>query len=119
VAPGNWIFTHGGRKATGIDAIDKRGAPDQLGAGELLVPPAWMAMARRRAMTGTDAQNCRQCRRPVIASGGVGNLDHLVEGVTQGPCQRGSGGQHLPLWQTFHCAGAWRAAGGRIAGAGQ
>jgi cyclase len=82
---GRWeIFTHGGRKATGIDAIEHAIRLAELGAGELLVTSmdgdgtkAGYDLALTRAIA--DAVSV-----PVIASGGVGTLDHLVEGVTEG-----------------------------------
>jgi cyclase len=85
VESGRWeIFTHGGRKPTGIDAIEHALRLTQLGAGELLVTSmdgdgtrAGYDLALTRAIA--DAVSI-----PVIASGGVGNLDHLVDGVTQG-----------------------------------
>ena len=85
VEPGRWeIFTHGGRKATGIDAIEFALTVEAKGAGEILLT----SMDRDGTREGfnipltraiSDAVNI-----PVIASGGVGNLDHLVEGVTEG-----------------------------------
>jgi cyclase len=78
------IFTHGGRKPTGIDALDHALRLAELGAGELLVTSmdgdgtkAGYDLALTRAIA--DAVSI-----PVIASGGVGTLDHLVEGVTIG-----------------------------------
>ncbi|MGN6356868.1 MAG: imidazole glycerol phosphate synthase subunit HisF [Novosphingobium sp.] len=78
------IFTHGGRKETGIDAVEHAIRLAELGAGELLVTSmdgdgtkAGYDLALTRAIA--DAVSV-----PVIASGGVGTLDHLVEGVTQG-----------------------------------
>lgn len=78
------IFTHGGRKATGIDAVEHAIRLAELGAGELLVTSmdgdgtkAGYDLALTRAIA--DAVSV-----PVIASGGVGTLEHLVEGVTQG-----------------------------------
>jgi cyclase len=85
VSPGKWeIFTHGGRKATGIDAIEFAKLVASKGAGEILLT----SMDRDGTRDGynlpltraiSDAVNI-----PVIASGGVGNLDHLVDGVTKG-----------------------------------
>ncbi|MBB3953592.1 imidazole glycerol phosphate synthase subunit HisF [Novosphingobium sediminicola] len=85
VAPGKWeIFTHGGRKATGIDAIEHAVRLTELGAGELLVT----SMDGDGTQAGYDLELTRKIADsvgiPVIASGGVGNLDHLVEGVTKG-----------------------------------
>jgi imidazole glycerol-phosphate synthase subunit HisF len=78
------IFTHGGRNATGIDAVDFAREVVSLGAGELLVT----SMDRDGMKTGYDVGLTRAIADavsvPVIASGGVGNLDHLVAGVTEG-----------------------------------
>ncbi|MBO9725212.1 MAG: imidazole glycerol phosphate synthase subunit HisF [Novosphingobium sp.] len=85
VAPGKWeIFTHGGRKATGIDALEHAVKLADYGAGELLVT----SMDGDGTQNGYDLELTRLIAEsvsvPVIASGGVGNLDHLVAGVTQG-----------------------------------
>jgi cyclase len=85
VAPGRWeVFTHGGRRATGIDAVDFARTVAARGAGEILLTSmdrdgtrAGFNLALTRAIS--DAVTV-----PVIASGGVGTLDHLVEGVTIG-----------------------------------
>lgn len=78
------IFTHGGRKPTGIDAVEHALKLAELGAGELLVT----SMDRDGTKIGFDLELTRAIADavdvPVIASGGVGNLDHLVEGVTKG-----------------------------------
>ena len=84
-APGKWeIFTHGGRRATGIDAIEHALNLTKLGAGELLVT----SMDRDGTRDGYDLALVRtiadQVSVPVIASGGVGNLDHMVEGIRDG-----------------------------------
>lgn len=85
VAPGIWeIFTHGGRKETGIDAIEFARKVAALGAGEILLT----SMDRDGAKSGYDIALTRAIADavpvPVIASGGVGNLDHLVEGIRDG-----------------------------------
>lgn len=85
VAGGGWeIFTHGGRKTTGIDAVEHAIRLAQLGAGELLVT----SMDGDGTQAGYDLELTRTIADavsvPVIASGGVGTLDHLVEGVTKG-----------------------------------
>ena len=85
VSPGHWeIYTHGGRKPTGIDAVTHARDLAARGAGELLVT----SMDRDGTRDGYDLALTRTIADvvsiPVIASGGVGNLDHLVEGVTEG-----------------------------------
>jgi len=85
VSPGQWeIFTHGGRTPTGIDAIDYAKQAASLGAGEILLT----SMDRDGTRVGFDIELTRKIADaisvPVIASGGVGTLDHLVEGVRDG-----------------------------------
>ncbi|HXY57507.1 MAG TPA: imidazole glycerol phosphate synthase subunit HisF [Methylocystis sp.] len=82
---GHWeIFTHGGRRATGIDAVNYAREVAALGAGEILLT----SMDRDGARNGFDIELTRAVADavniPVIASGGVGNLDHLVAGVRDG-----------------------------------
>ena len=84
-APERWeIFTHGGRKPTGIDAVAFAQEVVALGAGELLVT----SMDRDGTKAGYDLALTRTIAdavpAPVIASGGVGTLDHLVAGVHEG-----------------------------------
>lgn len=78
------IFTHGGRKPTGIDAIDYAREVVALGAGEILLT----SMDRDGTKAGFDIELTRAVSDavpvPVIASGGVGTLDHLVDGVKEG-----------------------------------
>jgi cyclase len=83
--PGRWeIFTHGGRHPTGLDAIAYAAEVVGLGAGEILLT----SMDRDGTRQGFDIALTRAIADavtvPVIASGGVGNLDHLVEGVRDG-----------------------------------
>jgi cyclase len=85
VAPGRWeIFTHGGRKPTGIDAIDYAREVVSLGAGEILLT----SMDRDGTKSGYDIALTRKIADavtvPVIASGGVGTLQHMVEGIRDG-----------------------------------
>ncbi len=78
------IFTHGGRNATGIDAVDWARRMVQYGAGEILLT----SMDRDGTKQGFNLPLTRAVADavtvPVIASGGVGNLDHLVEGIRDG-----------------------------------
>ena len=83
--PSRWeIFTHGGRKGTGIDAVEWARRMTDYGAGEILLT----SMDRDGTRDGFDLELtrtiCETVDVPVIASGGVGNLQHLAEGVTQG-----------------------------------
>jgi len=85
VSPGKWeIFTRGGRKPTGLDAVDYAREVVALGAGEILLT----SMDRDGTKSGFDVALTRAVADavpvPLIASGGVGNLDHLVAGVTEG-----------------------------------
>ena len=81
----NWeIFTHGGRKATGIDAVEWAQRMAGFGAGEILLT----SMDRDGTKSGFDIALTKAVAGtvtiPVIASGGVGSMDHLVEGVKDG-----------------------------------
>lgn len=83
--PGKWdVFTHGGRNDTGLDAIEWAKRMESLGAGEILLT----SMDRDGTKSGFDLALTRQVadsvRIPVIASGGVGTLDHMVAGITEG-----------------------------------
>ena len=83
--PKRWdIFTHGGRTPTGIDAVEWARKMVEFGAGELLLT----SMDRDGTKIGFDLELtraiCDAVTVPVIASGGVGNLEHLAEGVTKG-----------------------------------
>ncbi len=85
VSPGKWeIFTHGGRKATGIDAVEFARLAAHNGAGEILLT----SMDRDGTRAGFNIPLTRAISDavdiPVIASGGVGTLDHLVAGVREG-----------------------------------
>ena len=84
-SPGTWeVFTHGGRKNAGIDAIAWAREVEQLGAGEILLT----SMDRDGTKVGFSLPRTRAIAdavgSPVIASGGVGNLQHLADGVTEG-----------------------------------
>lgn len=84
-APGRWeVFTHGGRTATGLDAVEFARTVEAKGAGEILLT----SMDRDGTQDGYDLALTRAVSDaveiPVVASGGVGALDHLVEGVRDG-----------------------------------
>ena len=84
-APAKWeIFTHGGRSPTGIDVVDYAREVVGLGAGELLLT----SMDRDGTKAGFDLELTRTVADavsvPVIASGGVGTLDHMVDGIREG-----------------------------------
>ncbi len=83
--PGSWqVFTHGGRRPTGLDVLEWARRVEQLGAGEILLT----SMDRDGTRAGFDLALTRAVSDavsiPVIASGGVGTLEHLAEGVTEG-----------------------------------
>jgi cyclase len=83
--PARWeVFTHGGRKATGLDAVAWARRMAAYGAGEILLT----SMDRDGTKSGFDLELTRTVSDavpvPVIASGGVGNLQHLADGVTAG-----------------------------------
>ncbi|MBV1900997.1 MAG: imidazole glycerol phosphate synthase subunit HisF [Kordiimonadaceae bacterium] len=85
VGPEKWeVFTHGGRTATGLDAVEYAKEVARLGAGEILLT----SMDRDGTREGFDLALTRKIADsvsvPVIASGGVGTLDHLVDGVKEG-----------------------------------
>lgn len=84
-APGKWeVFTHGGRTATGLDAVEWAQKMQHMGAGEILLT----SMDRDGTKIGFNLPLVRAVSDavdiPVIASGGVGNLQHLADGVIQG-----------------------------------
>ena len=84
-APGRWnVFTHGGRNDTGLDAVDWAKQVEMLGAGEILLT----SMDRDGTRNGFDLALTRTVSDaigiPVIASGGVGTLQHLADGVSEG-----------------------------------
>ena len=83
--PGKWeIYTHGGRQATGVDALQHARRAAELGAGEILLT----SMDRDGTKDGYDLELTRTIANavpiPVIASGGVGNLQHLIDGILIG-----------------------------------
>jgi cyclase len=83
--PARWeVYTHGGRTSTGLDALEWGRKAQQLGAGEILLT----SMDRDGTRLGFDLELTRAFSDalaiPVIASGGVGNLEHLVDGIVEG-----------------------------------
>ena len=83
--PGNWeVYTHGGRNPTGLDAVEWARRMESYGAGEILLT----SMDRDGTKAGFDVELTRAIADvvsiPVIASGGVGTLDHMVDGVREG-----------------------------------
>ncbi|HET7157607.1 MAG TPA: imidazole glycerol phosphate synthase subunit HisF [Burkholderiales bacterium] len=84
-APQRWeVFTHGGRRATGLDALEWGRKMQALGAGEILLT----SMDRDGTRAGFDLELTRAFSQalnvPIVASGGVGNLEHLAQGVLVG-----------------------------------
>ncbi|PWG62243.1 imidazole glycerol phosphate synthase subunit HisF [Sediminicurvatus halobius] len=83
--PGRWeVFTHGGRKPTGIDAVAWGARMAEAGAGELLVTSMDRDGTRLGFDTGLTRAISEAAGVPVIASGGVGNLEHLAAGILEG-----------------------------------
>ena len=78
------IFTHGGREPTGIEAVSYAREVVALGAGEILLTSMDRDGTQARLRPRADPGGCRCGTVPVIASGGVGTLEHLVEGVRDG-----------------------------------
>src|SRR3954469_18037030 len=83
--PGRWeVYTHGGRRATGLDAVEWARRMEQAGAGEILLT----SMDRDGTREGFDVSLTRAWRGagciPVIASGGVGSLQHFADGILEG-----------------------------------
>ena len=98
------VFTAGGRNATGIDAVAWAEEAARRGAGEILLT----SMDRDGTKAGFDLALTRAVARavpiPVIASGGVGALEHFAEGVIEGEADA-SGGERLSLWDVQHSPG--------------
>ena len=85
VGPGRWeVYTHGGRKARGLDAVEWAATMAARGAGEILLT----SMDRDGTKSGFDIELTRAVAEavpiPVIASGGVGTLEHLADGIERG-----------------------------------
>jgi imidazole glycerol-phosphate synthase subunit HisF len=85
VAPGRWeVFTHGGRNATGLDAVEWALEVERLGAGEILLTSMDRDGTRQGFDLGVTRAVADAVGLPVIASGGVGDLQHLADGVQRG-----------------------------------
>lgn len=83
--PPRWeVFTHGGRKPTGLDVVEWARRMVEYGAGELLLTSMDRDGTKQGFDLGVTRAVCDAVGVPVIASGGVGNLDHLVDGVIEG-----------------------------------
>ncbi len=84
-AGGGWeVYTHGGRRATGIDAIEWARRMERAGAGEILLTSMDRDGTREGFDLGLTRAVCDAVGVPVIASGGVGTLEHMAEGVLEG-----------------------------------
>jgi len=82
---GGWeVYTHGGRRPTGIDAVEHAVRLAELGAGEILLTSMDRDGTRDGYDLGLTRAVAERVRVPVVASGGVGTLDHLVAGITEG-----------------------------------
>lgn len=96
------VFTHGGRRATGIDAVAHARKLVDYGAGEILLT----SMDRDGTKSGYNIPLTRAVSDavhvPVIASGGVGSVDDLVKGVTEGHADARAGGVDLPFRRSQH-----------------
>ena len=78
------IFTHGGREPTGLDPIDFAKKAESLGAGEILLTSMDRDGTKKGYDTGLLNKITKTLEIPVIASGGVGNIDHLIDGIKEG-----------------------------------
>lgn len=78
------VFVNGGRRATGLDAVDWAAEAEDLGAGEILLTSMDRDGTRAGFDLGLTRAVAQRCGIPVIASGGVGTLEHLAEGITDG-----------------------------------
>ena len=99
------IFTHGGRKNTGIDAIEWAAKMTQFGAGEILLTSMDQDGVKQGFDLALTSAVSREVQVPVIASGGVGNLDHLADGVLLGGAEAVLAASIFPLWRIYGTAG--------------
>ena len=117
IGPPFEVFTHGGRRATGIDAVAHAKKLVEYGAGEILLT----SMDRDGTKSGYDIPLTRAVSDavhvPVIASGGVGSLDDLVKGVTEGHASAVLAASIFHFGEASIAAGQGRAGQGRTAGA--
>ncbi|MEK7299991.1 MAG: imidazole glycerol phosphate synthase subunit HisF, partial [Nitrospirota bacterium] len=85
ITPGRWeVFTHGGRKSTGLDAVEWAKRMETYGAGEILLTSMDQDGQQSGYDLGLTAAVSESVSIPVIASGGVGTLEHLYDGFTKG-----------------------------------
>jgi len=120
-APGKWeVFTHGGRRQTGLDAVDWARRMAEYGAGEILLT----SMDRDGTKIGFDIDLTRAVADavpvPVIASGGVGTLDHLVAGIRDGHATAVLAASifHFGIYTIAEAKGHMAAAGIQVRGTG-
>jgi cyclase len=120
-APGKWeVFTHGGRRQTGLDAVDWARRMAEYGAGEILLT----SMDRDGTKIGFDIDLTRAVADavpvPVIASGGVGTLDHLVAGIRDGHTTAVLAASifHFGIYTIAEAKGHMAAAGIQVRGTG-
>ena len=100
VSDNKWeVFTHGGRNKTGIDAVDFAKKVEENGAGEILLTSMDKDGTRSGYDIGLLKEITNNTNIPVIASGGVGTLDHLYEGIVEGWCKCSFSGFYFSLWR--------------------
>ena len=98
-AAGWEVFTHGGRKSSGLDVVDWAKTMAQYGAGEILLTSMDQDGQQQGYDLALTATVSEAVSIPVIASGGVGNLDHLYEGLANAPASRSCAVDARPTWQ--------------------
>ncbi len=100
VAPERWeVFSHGGRKSTGLETVEWAQRAEELGAGEIVLN----SIDADGTKAGFDIEITRRVSEsvgiPVVASGGAGKLEHMAEVLEGGARRRGAGGEHFSLWR--------------------